>query len=220
MTSAPQTTESLTGTETEGISTQEEQVRLWRSFMQLGQMARAVLECEPAAQEGVTADGLAIMRLLRWSGPQSRGGIAAFLADSPEGAGATHERLTREGAFDRMVGRGLVREVPRTNGAEASLLELTREGTAVAQRVVDRQRAMLWAAAQRVDPSHRPLISDMLEQLILGLTGASATFDIVCAECWAFDHAECFQTVPEHHCPFRRAGRAGPDPPPECRDGT
>lgn len=58
---------------------QRNNTRIWRSLLVLAQATYAVQEREVPEGEGLPANGLAVLRLLRWHGGKTLRAIAAFV---------------------------------------------------------------------------------------------------------------------------------------------
>jgi DNA-binding MarR family transcriptional regulator len=182
---------------------QQDTTQAWRSLLQLAQATYAVLEREIPENEGLPANGLAVLRLLRWHGGKTLSAIAAFVGVTT----ATMDETMRE-----MVRLGFVRRGPETSSEDSPVFELDALGVDVSRRVVVAQRKRIERSLARLPEGQQEAAAAILETLAFDLVADSPGFSITCAECWALDVRECVKSASAEHCAFRLAQRADLDP--------
>lgn len=178
-------------------------VRIWRSLLQLGQATYAVLEREVPESEGVPAHGLAVLRLLRWHEGKTLSAIAAFV-------GVTV--ATMQETVDEMLRLGLVRHQLESKGMRSVVFELAPQGLDAANRIIAAQRNRIERSVARLPTDQHEMAATILESLSYELVADSAGFAITCAECWAFSARDCVKSSVSRSCAFLRAERSDLDP--------
>ena len=182
---------------------QQDNTRIWRSLLQLAQATYAVLEREVPESEGLPANGLAVLRLLRWHGEKTLTAIAAFVGVTT----ATMDETIRE-----MVSLGFVRRHSGSSGTDSAVFELAPQGVGVARRIVIAQRERIEGSIALLPDDQRETVATLLETLANELVADSTGFGITCAECWGFDARECVKANCAEHCAFLSAQRSDLDP--------
>lgn len=177
--------------------------RTWRSLLQLAQATYAVLEKEVPESEGLPANGLPVLRLLRWHGGKTLSAIAAFVGVTPP---------TMDETMGEMVRLGFARRHSGSSDTVSDVFELAPKGVDAARRIIAAQRARIERSVARLPADQHEIAATLLETLAYELTSDSAGFGITCAECWALDVRECIRPSCAEYCAFRRAQRADLDP--------
>ncbi len=125
--------------------------------------ARSVSEIEDI----VTTPQLRVLMLIAGSGPQNLGGVAAELGVHPSNATRTCEKLVRA---------GLVERSDHPDDRRYVRLELTRDGAALVQHVLDERRAAMTEVLAALDGDDRERVTAAFE-LFASAAGGGPTHD-------------------------------------------
>ncbi len=176
---------------------------LCRSLLQLAQTAYTVLEREIPEMGGLPPFGVAVLRLLRWNGPETASAIAAFLSLPKDFV---------EHILDEMRSAGHIRYSSCSSSDTEPVIELDTQGEHVARQIVIAQQNCVESAADPLSEEERLTVAAVLDRLALNLVSDSTGVALTCASCWALGTRECDHSNMRHSCSFRAARFATPTP--------